>query len=270
MHCWTAAIVCTVLGGALMSANSTPATTVPLAATHDRAAPSITGALSRTAASSAPGIPDRLAELRGARPPGLAAALAAPATVGTESATTRGEAARASRSTATRTAGPATAGRAGRTAGARPGTPGPGRSRPARRPASSAPPGRPPNRTRPPAGPATLAAGPANSGGVVGFALAQVGKAYAFGSTGPDAYDCSGLVVAAYRRIGLSLPRSTYALAGWGHPVSRADLRPGDLVFPSSGHVGIYIGGGRMVHASTERGGVKVSGIYAFAFARRP
>jgi cell wall-associated NlpC family hydrolase len=104
---------------------------------------------------------------------------------------------------------------------------------------------------------------------VVGFALAQVGKDYAFGSTGPDAFDCSGLVVAAYRRLGLSLPRSTGGLAHMGRPVSRAELQPGDLIFPSSGHVGIYIGGGRMVHASTERGGVKISGIYAFSFARR-
>jgi cell wall-associated NlpC family hydrolase len=104
---------------------------------------------------------------------------------------------------------------------------------------------------------------------VAGFAMAQVGKDYSFGSTGPDAFDCSGLVVAAYRRLGISLPRSTGGLAHMGRPVSRAELQPGDLIFPSSGHVGIYIGGGRMVHASTERGGVKISGIYAFSFARR-
>ncbi|MEU7875310.1 C40 family peptidase [Dactylosporangium sp. NPDC049140] len=107
------------------------------------------------------------------------------------------------------------------------------------------------------------------SGGVVGFAMAQVGKRYPFGSTGPDAFDCSGLVVAAYRGLDLALPRSTGGLAGVGRPVSRGELQPGDLVFPSSGHVGIYIGGGRMVHASTERGGVKISNIYAFRFARR-
>jgi cell wall-associated NlpC family hydrolase len=51
--------------------------------------------------------------------------------------------------------------------------------------------------------------------------------------------------------------------------VGRNELRTGDLVFPSEGHVGIYIGGGRVVHASTERGGVKVSNIYAFRYARR-
>ena len=99
--------------------------------------------------------------------------------------------------------------------------------------------------------------------------MAQVGKGYRFGSTGPDRFDCSGLVVAAYRRIGVNLPRSTGALAGRGRAVGRNELRPGDLVFPSEGHVGIYIGGGRIVHASTERGGVKVSNIYAFRYARR-
>jgi cell wall-associated NlpC family hydrolase len=88
-------------------------------------------------------------------------------------------------------------------------------------------------------------------------------------STGPDRFDCSGLVVAAYRRIGISLPRSTGVLAGRGRSVGRNELRTGDLVFPSEGHVGIYIGGGRVVHASTERGGVKVSNIYAFRYARR-
>lgn len=106
-------------------------------------------------------------------------------------------------------------------------------------------------------------------GGVVGFALAQVGKAYEFGSVGPQRFDCSGLVSAAYRQAGITLPHQTGALARVGRPVSRGELRPGDLVFPAAGHVGIYVGGGRMVHASTERGGVKLSPIYAFSFARR-
>ncbi|WP_327005521.1 C40 family peptidase [Dactylosporangium sp. NBC_01737] len=104
---------------------------------------------------------------------------------------------------------------------------------------------------------------------MVGFALAQVGKGYGFGSVGPERFDCSGLVAAAYQRVGISLPHQTGALAGVGRPVGRGELRPGDLVFPSAGHVGIYIGGGRIVHASTERGGVKISPIYAFRFARR-
>ncbi|WP_238011351.1 C40 family peptidase [Dactylosporangium sp. AC04546] len=132
------------------------------------------------------------------------------------------------------------------------------------KPRTTAPPNRPRTRPRP------VPQGNAGDGGVIGFAMAQVGKGYRYGSTGPDRFDCSGLVVAAYRRIGVNLPRSTSGLVGRGRPVTRAELRPGDLVFPSSGHVGIYIGGGRMVHASTERGGVKVSPIYSFRTARRP
>nr|BFE62427.1 hypothetical protein GCM10020063_069530 [Dactylosporangium thailandense] len=209
-------------------------------------------------AQAAPGprttaeFPDRLAELRGvsrgirpAQPPAPAAPAPAAAPV-TESARATG--ARASRST-----------RASRPPKTAPAT----RSR-ATRPPASKPAPRPKTRRT-----AAAPNGAGYSGGVVGFAMAQVGKDYAFGSTGPDAFDCSGLVVAAYRNLGIALPRSTGGLAGVGRPVSRGDLQPGDLVFPSSGHVGIYIGGGRMVHASTERGGVKVSSVYAFRFARR-
>jgi cell wall-associated NlpC family hydrolase len=104
---------------------------------------------------------------------------------------------------------------------------------------------------------------------VVAYANAQIGKRYVFGTAGPNTFDCSGLVVAAYRQIGISLPHQTTPLAQRGRAVSRADLRPGDLVFPSSGHVGIYVGGGMIVHASNPKTGVKKSGIYAFWTARR-
>ncbi|MFB9182944.1 C40 family peptidase [Dactylosporangium sucinum] len=134
------------------------------------------------------------------------------------------------------------------------------------KPRTTSPPNRP--RIRDAGRPRPVQQVSTGDGSVVGFALAQVGKGYRYGSAGPDRFDCSGLVVAAYRRAGINLPRSTSGLVGRGRPVSRAELRPGDLVFPSSGHVGIYIGGGRMVHASTERGGVKVSPIYAFHTAR--
>jgi peptidoglycan DL-endopeptidase CwlO len=110
---------------------------------------------------------------------------------------------------------------------------------------------------------------PGATGGVVGFALAQVGKAYRHGTTGPHSFDCSGLAVAAYARIGVSLPHQTGALARRGRAVSRGELQPGDLVFTDAHHVGIYIGGNQMVHASTPRGGVKRASVYRFAFARR-
>lgn len=117
--------------------------------------------------------------------------------------------------------------------------------------------------------PANVPPAAGNAGAVVTYARAQVGKRYVFATSGPNTFDCSGLVVAAYRQIGISLPHQTGGLAGRGRAVSRSQLQPGDLVFPDSGHVGIYVGGNMMVHASNPRTGVKLSSVYAFSFARR-
>ena len=80
-------------------------------------------------------------------------------------------------------------------------------------------------------------------------ALKAVGVPYRWGGVSPSSgFDCSGLVYWAYEHVGVSLPHSSYALAGMGRRVRH--LRPGDLLFFSGyGHVGIYIGRGRMVHA---------------------
>lgn len=80
-------------------------------------------------------------------------------------------------------------------------------------------------------------------------ALKAVGVPYQWGGSSPSTgFDCSGLVYWAYQHVGVSLPHSSYALAGMGRRVKH--LRPGDLLFFSGyGHVGIYIGRGRMVHA---------------------
>ncbi|MFQ1000994.1 NlpC/P60 family protein [Modestobacter sp. SSW1-42] len=88
---------------------------------------------------------------------------------------------------------------------------------------------------------------------VVDTALAQLGDPYVWGAGGPDAFDCSGLTQYAYAAAGIALPHSSRAQAGMGTPVDRAALQPGDLVFFYSpvSHVGIYIGNGQMVHAST-------------------
>lgn len=90
------------------------------------------------------------------------------------------------------------------------------------------------------------------AGVAVSFALAQVGKPYRWGATGPGAYDCSGLTSAAWAQAGVSLPRSSGAQIGAGTRVSRSELQPGDLVFYYSpiSHVGMYIGGGQIVHAT--------------------
>lgn len=104
---------------------------------------------------------------------------------------------------------------------------------------------------------------PAASSGAaaaVAFARAQVGKAYVMGAEGPDAYDCSGLTMAAWRQAGVSLPRTSSEQAGVGVQVSLADIQPGDLVIFYSGasHVGIYVGGGMLVDAANPRKGVRL------------
>ncbi|WP_344075842.1 C40 family peptidase [Luedemannella helvata] len=85
----------------------------------------------------------------------------------------------------------------------------------------------------------------------VSYALDQRGKDYQFGSSGPNAFDCSGLAMASWRRAGVYLPHNA-ARMWWSVPhLNRSDLRPGDLVFYYSDihHVAVYIGSGRVVHA---------------------
>ena len=87
----------------------------------------------------------------------------------------------------------------------------------------------------------------------VDTALAQQGKPYVWGGTGPGGYDCSGLTSSAYKAAGISLPRTSKAQSTAGVAVAKTDLQPGDLVFYYSpvSHVGMYIGNGLMVHSST-------------------
>jgi peptidoglycan DL-endopeptidase CwlO len=105
---------------------------------------------------------------------------------------------------------------------------------------------------------------------VVSNALSKLGKPYRWGASGPNAFDCSGLVKWSFGSAGRALPRSSRAMAGVGTPVSKANLQPGDLVFfykPIS-HVGIYIGNGKMVHASNRKSPVKVSDISRMPFTK--
>lgn len=107
---------------------------------------------------------------------------------------------------------------------------------------------------------------PPDSGGgtaVVQAALTRVGAPYSWGATGPDAFDCSGLIKWAFLQSGKSLPRSSQALAAGGQPVAMPELRPGDIVtfYSDASHAGIYIGDGNMVHASTYGTPVKVAPI---------
>ena len=81
--------------------------------------------------------------------------------------------------------------------------------------------------------------------------MSRIGCPYSWAAAGPNSFDCSGLVVWSYAQIGKSLPHSSRDLINCGQRVSKADLKPGDLVFFGSPihHVGIYIGGGQMVEA---------------------
>ena len=117
----------------------------------------------------------------------------------------------------------------------------------------------------------TVVIGPGGSARAVAalnFALAQVGKSYVRGGTGPNSYDCSGLTMTAYGSAGVGLPRTSQAQFGVGQPVSLSQLAPGDLVFYYSGisHVGIYIGNGMIVHAANPRSGVLTASVTSMPF----
>jgi cell wall-associated NlpC family hydrolase len=86
----------------------------------------------------------------------------------------------------------------------------------------------------------------------VDTALAQRGDPYVWGATGPNSFDCSGLTGYAYKAAGITIPRTSKAQSTFGAAVSKANLKPGDLVFFYSpvSHVGMYIGNGQMVHAA--------------------
>jgi peptidoglycan DL-endopeptidase CwlO len=105
---------------------------------------------------------------------------------------------------------------------------------------------------------------------VVAFARSALGRPYVYGASGPSSYDCSGLVVAAYRRIGVGLPHKASAFYGVGRAVSRAQLQPGDIIVMARGsHAGIYVGGGLMIHAPHPGARVEVAPIWSFSAARR-
>ena len=108
----------------------------------------------------------------------------------------------------------------------------------------------------------TVVAPPPTHGGVVAVAMSQLNTPYVWGGAAPGGFDCSGLVMWAYAQVGVALPHSSYAQYGYGVPVSKDQLQPGDLVFfDGLGHVGIYIGGGQFVHAPHTGDVVKISSL---------
>src|SRR5207253_22334 len=110
----------------------------------------------------------------------------------------------------------------------------------------------------PPAG----APPPSHYGGVVGIAMQYLGVPYVWGGASPSGFDCSGFTMYVYSRMGVSLPHNAAAQYGYGSPVSRSALQPGDLVFfDGLGHVGLYIGGNSFIHAPHTGDVVKISSL---------
>lgn len=101
---------------------------------------------------------------------------------------------------------------------------------------------------------------------IVNYAKAQIGDPYVWGAEGPNSFDCSGLVYAAYRAAGIEVPRTTAANIGrTGTAVDLAHAVPGDVLYydnpGATDHVGIYVGNGQMIEAPTQGQNVKLSGI---------
>ncbi|MBR4667695.1 MAG: C40 family peptidase [Butyrivibrio sp.] len=103
------------------------------------------------------------------------------------------------------------------------------------------------------------APGSATGSNIASYACQFVGNPYVAGGTSlTDGADCSGFVQSVYKAFGISVPRTSWAQGNYGREVSYADAQPGDVIY-YGGHVGIYIGGGQIVHASTQKTGIKYS-----------
>ncbi len=113
---------------------------------------------------------------------------------------------------------------------------------------------------------------PANSraGIAVRAALSRLGRPYVWGATGPDQFDCSGLVQWSYAHAGIHLDRTTYQQINDGIPVPRSQVRPGDLVFPHAGHVQLAIGHNLVVEAPYSGASVRISPLGNNVAIRRP
>lgn len=104
----------------------------------------------------------------------------------------------------------------------------------------------------------------ANGQAVVDYALQFVGNPYVLGGSSlTNGIDCSNFVMRVYEPFGVTLPHTSYELRSVGYEVSASEIQPGDIIC-YSGHVSIYIGDGKCVHASNPRDGIKISPTWTF------
>ena len=108
------------------------------------------------------------------------------------------------------------------------------------------------------------------AGAAVRAALSRLGRPYVWGATGPNQFDCSGLVQWAYAQVGVHLDRTTYQQINDGVPVPRSQVQPGDLVFPHAGHVQLAIGNNLVVEAPYSGASVRISRMGTNVAIRRP
>lgn len=109
--------------------------------------------------------------------------------------------------------------------------------------------------------------------GLIDYAKNFLGKPYVWGAEGPHAFDCSGLTLYVYRKIGINLPHYTGSQAEYGKLVKRNELMPGDLIFFNTtgnlAHVGMYVGNGKFIHASSGGHRVIISDLSGSYYSSR-
>lgn len=110
---------------------------------------------------------------------------------------------------------------------------------------------------------------------LVTYAKSKLGKPYVWGATGPNSFDCSGFTQWCYRQVGITIPRTSSQQANFGTTITWGKFQTGDLLFFATGstsavsHVGLYIGGGRMIHASNPKTDVKYDDIMTSTYYQR-